>query len=117
MQNWIACGESFIPGDVVRWKEPVWPQKKSRSKRKIQKLGDRLVTAAVLTTDNKGYVRLSVLKDEIVDNKFGMPLKALPKGELLTKKRSTIGKGSAERLKWSDESARDMAISTFVGSF
>jgi len=72
------------------------------------------VTAAVLTTDDKGFVRLSVMKDEITANKYEMPLKPLKKDQVITKKRATIGRGSAERMKWSEETARALAVSKFL---
>src|SRR5689334_22330194 len=115
MPNWIKCGEDFITGDVLRWTEAIWPERKPRSKKKKpEKLGERRVTAAVLTTDNKGFVRLAVMKDEIIANKYEMPLKSLKKDQVIVKKRATVGRGHAERLKWSDESARAMAVSRFL---
>jgi hypothetical protein len=115
MPNWIKCGEDFITGDVVRWTEAVWPERKPRSKKKKpEKLGERRVTAAVVTVDSKGFVRLSVMKDEITANKYGMPLKPLKKDQVIVKKRVTVGRGGAERMKWSDESARAMAVSRFL---
>jgi len=115
MPNWIKCGEDFITGDVVRWTEAVWPERKPRSKkRKPEKLGERRVTAAVLTVDSQGFVRLSVMKDEITANKYGMPLKPLKKDQVIVKKRATIGRGNSERMKWSDESARALAVSRFL---
>ena len=115
MPNWIKCGENFITGDVVRWTEAVWLEPKRKTKKKkAEKIGERRVTAAVLTTDSKGFVRLSVMKDEITANKYGMPLKPLKKDQAIVKKRATIARGSAERMKWSDESARAMAVSRFL---
>jgi hypothetical protein len=115
MPNWIKCGEDFIAGDVVRWTEAVWLEPKRKTKKKkAEKIGERRVTAAVLTMDSKGFVRLSVMKDEITANKYEMPLKALKKDQVIVKKRATIGRGSAERLKWSDESARAHAVSRFL---
>jgi hypothetical protein len=76
MPNWIKCGEDFITDDVVRWTEAVWLEPKWKTKKKkAEKIGERRVTAAVLTMDSKGLVRLSVMKDEITANKYGMPLK------------------------------------------
>jgi hypothetical protein len=116
MPNWIKCGENFIAGDVVRWTEAIWPERKGKSKKKKpEKIGERRVTAAVMTMDSKGFVRLSVMKDEIIANKYEMPLKPLKKDQVIVKKQATIGRGSAERLKWSDESARAMAVSRFLG--
>ena len=115
MPNWIKCGEDFITGDVIRWNEAIWPECKGKSKKKKpEKRGERRVTAAVLTLDSKGFVRLSVMKDEITANKYGMPLKSFKKDQVIVKKRATIGRGHAERLRWSDESARALAVSRFM---
>lgn len=115
MSYWLKCGADFIIPDVIRWTEAVWPEQKRRSKkRKPTKLGERRVTAAVMTLDSRDYVRLSVIKDEIIDNKYGMPLKQLKKGEVIVRKKSTIAKGHPERMKWSEESARSLAVSRFL---
>src|SRR5665647_3872968 len=29
MSKWIPCGEHFIVGDVIRWREIVWKEKRS----------------------------------------------------------------------------------------
>ena len=97
MPNWIKCGEDFIIGDVVRWTEAIWPERKGKSKKKKpEKIGERRVTAAVLTIDTKGFIRLSVMKDEITANKYEMPLKPLKKDQVIVKKRATIGRGGAD---------------------
>ena len=116
MQKWVPCDGNYITGDVLRWKQPIWSDEvpKRSKKKKVTRLGERCVTAAVLTVDSKGFVRLSVMKDEIVDNKYQMPLKTFKKDEVIVKKRATIAKGKPERLKWSDESARSLAVSRFL---
>lgn len=113
--TWIKCGADFISPDVLRWTEAVWlePKRKTR-KRKATKAGERRVTAAVLTLDSRGSVRLSVIKDEILENKFGMPLKALKQDDVIVRKRATIERGNPERMKWSEESARSLAVSKFL---
>ena len=113
--TWLKCGTQFITGDVLRWTEAVWlePKRKTR-KRKSTKAGERRITAAVLTLDSRGYVRLSVIKDEIIENKFGMPLKELKREEVIARKRATIERGHPERMAWSEERARDMAVSRFL---
>jgi len=40
MPEWILCGEKFIIGDGVRWKEAVWIEKRRR-KKKLIKVGVR----------------------------------------------------------------------------
>jgi hypothetical protein len=32
--KWIHCGEDFIVGDVLRWAEGVWLERKRKTKRK-----------------------------------------------------------------------------------
>ena len=120
MGEWIPCGEQFIVGDVIRWTEPIWlelkKKKKSKSKKTVEKLGTRRVTAEVLKVDARGYVSLSVCQCEIISNPHDLPAKALTlrKKEIIRKQRSTIGKGRGERLKWSEESARSLAASKFL---
>lgn len=115
MPKWIECGDHLITGDVVRWTEAIWPERKRKSKKKKpEKLGERRITAAVLTVDSKGFVRLSVMKDEITENKYDMPLKPLKKDQVIVKKHGTIKRGKPERLKWSEETARAVAVSWFL---
>jgi hypothetical protein len=113
MTRWTHCGEAFIAGDVVRWTEPVWAEK-GRRKKKLVKVGTRRMTAEVLSEDGKDFVHLKVLKCEIVSSLAARPVEPAKKGELVRRKRKTIGKGSGERLKWSEESARSLAVSKFV---
>ena len=115
--KWIPCGEKFIVGDVIRWIEPIWlelKKKRKGGKKKVEKLGTRRVTAEVRKVDAGGYVSLSVLECELLTNTHGLPLKPLKKGETIRKQRSTIGKGSGERLKWSHEDARSLIVSKFL---
>jgi hypothetical protein len=114
MPTWTECGGELITGDVIRWTEAVWPERKRKSKKKPEKIGERRVTAAVLTLDSKGFVRLSVMKDEITANKYEMPLKHLKKDQVIVRKRVTIDRGKPERMKWSDETARAVAASRFL---
>lgn len=113
--KWIKCGPDFIAGDVLGWTEAVWLEPKRKTKkRKATKAGERRVVAAVLTLDNRGYVRLSVIEDKITENKFEMPLKTLKRHEVIVRKRATIERGTPERLKWTDETARPHAVSRFL---
>ncbi|MDA1315817.1 MAG: hypothetical protein O2968_21045 [Acidobacteria bacterium] len=98
---------------MVRWKEAVWVEKGRRKKRLI-KVGERQVTVEVLTTDQKGCVSLTVLKCEILANLAARVLEPYKKGELLRRARRTIGRGSGERLAWSDEDARAHVTSKFL---
>jgi hypothetical protein len=116
MGKWIPCGEKFIVGDVIRWTEPIWhePRKKTKGKKAVQKIGERRVTAEVLAIDARDYVSLSICACEIVSQKDGLPVELFKKKQLIRKKRSTIGKGSGERLNWSEEDVRLRAVSKFL---
>jgi len=113
MTRWTPCGEEFIVGDVVRWTEPVWVEKGKR-KKKLVKVGSRRMTGEVLAEDGKGFVSFSVLKCEVLSNLVARPLEPFNKGDIVRRKRKTIGKGSGERLKWSEEAARTLATSRFL---
>jgi hypothetical protein len=89
-------------------------EEEKKGKKKVEKLGTRRVTAEVRKVDAGGYVSLSVLECELLTNTHGLPLKPLKKGEIIRKQRSTIGKGSGERLKWSHEDARSLVVSKFL---
>jgi len=113
--DWVKCGSDFTPGDVLRWTEAIWLETKRKSrKKKPTKIGERRVTAAVLELDSRDYVRLSVIKEDILSNEYGMPLKPLKKEQVIVKKRATIARGKPERLKWTDETVRAIEVSKFL---
>lgn len=118
MSDWMPVGDGFIEADVIRWKEPVF---KNRRRGRPARLGERLVTAEVLHDDGgSGWVDLLVRHSEVVSAHYGWNVSDvyLPAKDIETKRRrSTIIKGNAERLPWSDESARVSVIaSRFPGS-
>jgi hypothetical protein len=115
--KWIPCGGGFIAADVVRWKEIVWEKRSRRKNARVINVGERVVTAEVLRIDAEGWVylltRACVLSSERIP---GRKVTLLPKGENIRRKRSTIERGKPERLPWSDESARAIVGSKFLGS-
>jgi hypothetical protein len=109
MSEWIPIQDGdFIVADVIRWKEGVYAQQRSR-KRKAPRLGDRLMTAEVLYgPDARGWVRLLVRKCEILTElSVKKPSKIMAMTEIRRAAR-TILRGTPERLLWSDESARTL---------
>ena len=54
------------------------------------------------------------MQDEIVENKYGMPLKSHKKDEIIVKKLATIARGTPQRLKWADEAQRSVEVSVFL---
>jgi hypothetical protein len=114
MPAWIPCNGKFLEGDVIRWTQPLWPARKMR---RPEVRGESLVTAEVLKPDRPGFLRLAIMSDEIIKNKYGMPLKTLKKGEIIRKKAASLTKGKAERRPWGGrdgESARALAVSKFM---
>ena len=113
--DWVKCGSDITAGDVLRWTEAIWPETKRKSrKKKPSKLGERRITAAVLELDSRDYVRLSIIKEDILSNEYGMPLKPLKKDQVIVKKRATIARGKPERLRWTDEAVRAIEVSRFL---
>ena len=114
-EKWSKCGKHFAAHDIIRWKQAIWPDaKRKRGKRKAVKKGERRTTAEVLEIDDRGYVRLCVLKDEEISNTYGVPLELFKKDDVIVRKRETIEKGNPERLDWSDETARPHTVSRFL---
>ena len=117
MAIWMPVGDGFIEADVIRWKEPVF---KNQRYGKPARLGHRLVTAEVLREANReGWVYLLVRASEVISAHIGWNLSdvPLPPKDIETKRRlRTIVRGGAERLAWSDESARAIVAGQFLGN-
>ena len=112
MAVWVPVGDGFIEADVIRWKEPVF---RNRRYGQPARVGDRLVTAEVLSDGGRdGWVDLLVRGGEAVSASLGWNLSDvwLPAtGSETRRRRRTLLKGNPERLAWSDESARDIVAS------
>src|SRR5678816_727273 len=61
MEAWLEGGRDSIKGDVLRWTEPVFEERRSRARKPVY-LGEREVVAELLseTTDSKGLLTLLV---------------------------------------------------------
>ena len=116
MAKWTPCGNEFIEADVVRWKEGVWEKRSRRKNARAVNVGERTVTAEVLREDGTDWVHLLVRASSVLSEKPGRNKMAmLPKGEEVRRKRTTLARGNAERMLWSDETARGALISRFLG--
>jgi hypothetical protein len=117
MAVWIPVGDEFIEADVIRWSEAVF---KDRRRGRPARLGERLVIAEVLREPDKdGWVYLLVRGGEVVSAHMGwnpsdVPLPA--KDNETRRRLRTIVRGKAERLVWSDESARAIVAGQFLGN-
>ena len=112
MTEWIPCGSGFIEADVIRWQEGAWEKRRGRGR--AVNAGERMVIAEVIR-DKDGWVDLLLRGSMVVSEKPGWLLKPLPKNLEVRRKRTTIERGSPERLLWSDESARAALNSRFLG--
>jgi len=109
--NWLPVIGSIIEGDVLRWTQVIWSDKKhgrGRDKKHIIR-GKQQVTAQVTTID-KDFITLKVIEAEITESNSGRPLYPHKPEETIRKKLATLTKGNLERLIWSDESARSSII-------
>lgn len=111
--EWVPCGSGFIEADVIRWTEGEWRRPRRRRGRAVN-IGDRVVIAEVIR-DEGGWVDLLVRDCTILSEKFGLKVLPLAKNAPVRRKRHTVEKGKPERLLWSDESARALLASKFVG--
>ena len=69
MAVWISVGDGFIAADVIRWKEPVF---KNRRSGRPDRVGERLVIAEVLRAgDRDGWVSVLVRGSEVVSARIG----------------------------------------------
>ena len=117
MAKWIPCDSEFIEADVVRWKESVWEKRSRRRNARAVNVGERVVTAEVLREDAEGWVYLLTRACVLLSERIpGRKVPLLPKGGNLRRKRRTIERGKPERLLWSDESARAIVASKFLGN-
>lgn len=116
MAEWVSVGDGFVEADVIRWKEGVFERKGPRQGR-VMRIGERLVIAEVISeADEEGWVYLLIRSCEVVSAKPGKVVEALPVGREVKRKRRTVARGNAERLLWSDESARAVVASRFLGN-
>lgn len=100
----ILLGSDFLESDVVEWVETIWSPKRTRRK-KAYPWGKQKVTAQISSIEGV-YLKLTVLKSEIMENNAIKELIPHKVGTVITKKQSTLLRGNPERLLWSEEGVR-----------
>jgi hypothetical protein len=116
MAEWIPVEGGFIEADVIRWREGVFSRRGPRGARPLN-IGSRLVIAEVLRDDDEeGWVILLIRGCEVISEKHGKAVEVLKKGREVRRARRTIMRGKPERLPWSDEAARAICASQFLGN-
>ena len=104
MDDWVTA-DDFIPADVIRWTEGIFDR---RRKGKALRIGERLVTAEVLSRGPDNWVQLLVRGVEITRSDYaGKTIPLLKAGETVKRGLTTNLRGKPVRLLWSDESARE----------
>jgi len=103
MANWTTCGQDIIEGDVIRWTEAVWKPTR-RKKAKPVKIGTRKLVGQVVKADAE-WLTVTLKRCEVEPAVGWWRTIPLLKGEA-RRKRASIAR-TAERLLWSDESARE----------
>ena len=104
MTVWIACGADIIAADVIRWREPIWERRGPKGA-KPRKVGDREVVAEVIDgPDADGWMILLVRGCTLLTD--SRPEDQLKTGQEMRRKATTITRGEAARLEWTDEAAR-----------
>jgi hypothetical protein len=101
--TWKQSGDGFVESDVLKWKEALWAPKRRRKQR--HPWGEQEVTGQITAIDGD-YISLKVMKAEITKSNVAADLKPHKVGAIIRKKRSTLLRGSTERLNWSEEDVR-----------
>lgn len=107
MDEWVPA-EDFIAADVIRWTEGIFDR---RRKGKALRIGERRVTAEVLSRGPDNWVQLLVRGVEITRSDYaGKTIPLLKAGETVKRGLTTVLRGKPVRLPWSDESARAAVV-------
>lgn len=107
MTEWVDA-QHFTGADIIRWTEGVF-ERKGRTK-KSYRIGERRVTAEVLSIDN-GWVRLLVRACEITrDEQAGRTVERYKPEATIRRASKTILRGKPERLRWDDETKRASVV-------
>ncbi len=117
MPKWMPCNGSFVAGDVIRWREPVWGRRRA-GKKKAPPIGEMLIVAQVVECGAE-WVWLSLQSSKTKNAEtWWKKIPELKEGATLKRQRATLSKRNAERRSWGGkdgESARTLAASRFLG--
>ena len=106
---WEKSQGDFLESDVVEWVEAIWSPNKTRRRRKSRPWGKQKVVAQIASVEGD-FVKLTVLKADVIENIIGSTLRPHKVGTTIVKKRSTLLRGNPERLHWSEEDVRSALL-------
>lgn len=128
MTEWYEMRGGVIEADVIRWREPIWQGRGPKGKRrregggfggqKLVRVGNRVVSAEVISgPDEDGWLYLLVRQYDNLGYAHPEKLMNPPKvGSTIKRKYKTIMNGDPRRLLWSDENARALLASQYLGN-
>jgi hypothetical protein len=102
--TWTQSGE-FVESDVVEWTEAVWPPNHRRRRSKPRPWGKQKVIAQITAIEGE-FIKLIVLRSEVIENLSVKELRPHKVGVTITKKTATLLRGEPRRLLWSEEEVR-----------
>ena len=97
--------DSFVISDVIEWTEAIWPRRKTRQRSKPRPIGKQKIIAQIASIDGD-FIKLTVLKSELLENLVAKELLPHKVGTIITKKHTTLLRGEPQRLHWSEEDVR-----------
>ena len=107
--TWEKSGGDFVESDVIEWTEALWPPKRGRRRTKPRPIGKQKVVAQIADIEGD-FIKLTILKSEIMENDSIKELRPHKVGTTITKKRSTLLRGEPQRLHWSEEAVRNALL-------
>ena len=105
--EWIAIENDFMTGDVIRWTENIWSEKKfGRKKSQKPKVTGKQAVTGQIEEIGAEFITIKVLAAEVTESTTAKAREPYKPKQVIRKKAATLIKGNAERLPWSDEEAR-----------
>jgi|AntRauTorcE11897_2_1112592.scaffolds.fasta_scaffold06140_4 hypothetical protein len=111
---WIDAAGDITEGDVIRWSEPIWSDKKTgRGKDKKYFIRGKQQVIGQVIEASPDLLTIKIIEALVTETNSGRPVYPHKPETIIKKKQTTLTKGNVERLKWSDESARNTINKNF----
>ena len=108
---WIEDTDPLITGDVIKWVDIIWSDKKygkGKAKKHIIR-GKQEIIGQIKQIDDD-LITIKIISAEIIEDNSGRKLNTHTPNDIIKKKIQTLHKRQAQRLKWTDESARESIV-------
>ena len=108
---WIDNTDPLITGDVIKWIDIIWSDKKyGKGKTKKHIIRGKQEIIGQIKQIDQDLITIKVISAEIIEDNSGRKLDTHTPEDIIKKKIQTLHKRQAQRLKWTDESAREIII-------